>query len=308
MIGLSEVITGKAVQISKMDIRNITQAPDEVDDHQLEAIYQLQKDLMEGYIGKIEKDLPPYPIDVNSRKGQAVLKDMSARVIEEIGEGYESTGLALELLGKYGMNKMIMTKEDHQMLLNHLQNSNEEQADAFAFYVELFLYSNVFPDDIYRYVEKVLFDKYKFTNLKWERNLDCLMQIGLAIFNDRFDDIKVGLYHVLESFDFDTEDEANHVISYIPAFHKISWAFHDCEAKMAWEVAAHISIARNFLKNKPWKQTGVMTDERRYQEEIVLGFIKYMGYLKYCGFTAQSIYVLFFKKHMVNVFRQKSQY
>ena len=69
-----------------MDIRDIKEQAPLVDDKQLEEIYNLQKNLMEGYIGKIEKDLPMYPIDVNSRKGQAVLKDMSARVIDEIGE------------------------------------------------------------------------------------------------------------------------------------------------------------------------------------------------------------------------------
>lgn len=291
-----------------MDIRNIKENPQAVGNKQLEDIYRLQKDLMAGYIGKIEKDLPDYPIDVNSRKGQVVLKDMSARVTEEIGEGYESTGYTLELLQKYGMNKLLMTKEDRQMLLNHLQNSNEEQADAFAFYVELFLYSNVLPEDIYDYVEKVLFNKYNIFNLKWNRDLASLMEIGLALLTDRFVDIQTGLYNVLDDSDFETQEEADHVKGYIPGFHNISWAFHDCEAKMAWEITYHLSVARNYLKNKPWKQTGVMTDERRYQEEIVIGFIEYMGYLKYCGFTAESIHVLFFKKHMVNKFRQKSQY
>ena len=291
-----------------MDIRNIKENPQAVGNKQLEDIYRLQKDLMAGYIGKIEKDLPDYPIDVNSRKGQVVLKDMSARVTEEIGEGYESTGYTLELLQKYGMNKLLMTKEDRQMLLNHLQNSNEEQADAFAFYVELFLYSNVLPEDIYDYVEKVLFNKYNIFNLKWNRDLASLMAIGLALLTDRFVDVQTGLYNVLDDSDFETQEEADHVKGYIPGFHNISWAFHDCEAKMAWEITYHLSVARNYLKNKPWKQTGVMTDERRYQEEIVIGFIEYMGYLKYCGFTADSIHVLFFKKHMVNKFRQKSQY
>ena len=291
-----------------MDIRNIKENPQAVGNKQLEDIYRLQKDLMAGYIGKIEKDLPDYPIDVNSRKGQIVLKDMSARVTEEIGEGYESTGYTLELLQKYGMNKLLMTKEDRQMLLNHLQNSNEEQADAFAFYVELFLYSNVLPEDIYDYVEKVLFNKYNIFNLKWNRDLASLMETGLALLTDRFVDVQTGLYNVLDDSDFETQEEADHVKGYIPGFHNISWAFHDCEAKMAWEITYHLSVARNYLKNKPWKQTGVMTDERRYQEEIVIGFIEYMGYLKYCGFTAESIHVLFFKKHMVNKLRQKSQY
>ena len=290
-----------------MDIRDIREQAPLVDDKQLEEIYNLQKNLMEGYIGKIEKDLPMYPIDVNSRKGQAVLKDMSARVIEEIGEGYESTTYALQLLGKYGFNKNIMTEEDHTMLLNHLQNSNEEQADAIAFFVELMLYCNILPEDIYRYVQNVLLKKYQ-TNKRFYWNLESLMEVGLALLQERFGDITSGLYRVIEDEDFETKEEADHVFSYIPGYNCISLDFHDNEAKLAWEVTYHLSVARNFLKNKPWKQTGVMTDEKALQEEIVIAFIEYLGYLKYCGFTAQSVYVLRFKKHLVNCFRQRSQY
>lgn len=290
-----------------MDIRDIREQAPLVDDKQLEEIYSLQKNLMEGYIGKIEKDLPMYPIDVNSRKGQAVLKDMSARVIEEIGEGYESTTYALQLLGKYGFNKNIMTEEDHTMLLNHLQNSNEEQADAIAFFVELMLYCNILPEDIYRYVQNVLLKKYQ-TNKRFYWNLESLMEVGLALLQERFGDITSGLYRVIEDEDFETQEEADHVFSYIPGYNCISLDFHDNEAKLAWEVTYHLSVARNFLKNKPWKQTGVMTDEKALQEEIVIAFIEYLGYLKYCGFTAQSVYVLRFKKHKVNEFRQKSNY
>ena len=290
-----------------MDIRDIKEQAPLVDDKQLEEIYSLQKNLMEGYIGKIEKDLPMYPIDVNSRKGQAVLKDMSARVIEEIGEGYESTTYALQLLSKYGFNKNIMTEEDHTMLLNHLQNSNEEQADAIAFFVELMLYCNILPEDVYRYVQNVLLKKYQ-TNKRFYWNLESLMGVGLALLQERFGDITSGLYRVIEDDDFETQEEADHVFSYIPGYNCISWDFHDNAAKLAWEVTYHLSVARNFLKNKPWKQTGVMTDEKALQEEIVIAFIEYLGYLKYCGFTAQSVYVLRFKKHLVNCFRQRSQY
>ena len=40
-----------------MDIRDIREQAPIVDDKQLEEIYNLQKNLMEGYIGKIEKDV-----------------------------------------------------------------------------------------------------------------------------------------------------------------------------------------------------------------------------------------------------------
>lgn len=294
-----------------MDIRNIKKVAPDVADGQLEKLYDLQQELMKGYL-KIEKDLPEWPIDVNSRKGQAVLKDMSARVIEEMGEGYESTGYALDLLDKYGYNLDIIPMDDRQMLLNHLQNSNEEQADAIAFYIELMLYSNILPMDIYNYVERVLFVDHRYNNIKaglhWRQNLQGLMDIGLCILEDRFSEVSGGLYNVLDESWFETPEDYEKVKGYTPGYNNLSWDFHDQEAKFCWEVSYHLSVARNFLKNKPWKQSGEMTDEKAYQSEVVIGFIEYLGYLKFVGMDAQSAYVLRFKKHLVNVFRQTSNY
>lgn len=298
-------------RLCNMDIRNIKEVAPDVADGQLEKLYDLQRELMKGYL-KIEKDLPEWPIDVNSRKGQVVLKDMSARVIEEMGEGYESTGYALELLDKYGYNLDIIPMNDRQMLLNHLQNSNEEQADAIAFYIELMLYSNILPVDIYSYVERVIFADPEYNNIKaglhWRQNLQGLMDIGLCILEDRFCGISRRAFHVLDESWFETHEDYEKVKGYTPGYNDLSWDFHDQEAKYCWEISYHLSVARNFLKNKPWKQTGEMTDEKAYQSEVVIGFIEYLGYLKFVGMDAQSAYVLRFKKHLVNVFRQTSNY
>ena len=72
-----------------MDSRNIKEPTPQIEDGKhLEKIYDLQKELLDSYI-KIE-GLPSYPIDVNSKKSQIILKDFTGRVIEELGEGYES--------------------------------------------------------------------------------------------------------------------------------------------------------------------------------------------------------------------------
>lgn len=294
-----------------MDIRNIKEEAPKVGNHQLEKLYELQKDLMKDYL-RIE-GLPDYPIEINSRKGQVVLKDMSARVIEEMGEGYESTGYALEILDRYGFNPLsIQDKkpDDWKMILNHLQNSNEEQADAIAFYLELLIYSNVGPEDIYDYVENIIAKKYPISSNNFERDMQHLMDLGYILLEKRFGYeyglLDNALYRVISSSYIGEEYLKVH--SYTPGFNNLSWEFHDTEAKLCWEVSYHLSVARNFLKNKPWKQSGEMTDEQAYQSEIVLGFIEYLGYLKFVGMTAESAYELRFKKHMVNKFRIRSNY
>lgn len=289
-----------------MDIRSfINEKPVYEDGKELEYLYQLQTGLLDEYLD-IEK-LPKYPININSREGQSVIKDMTARVIEEIGEGYESTTYALQMLDEKGPNFNRWSQEDYQLLLNHLQNSNEEQADALAFYLNLLLYSNIQPEDIYSYCQDKL--KVKFDNLS------DLMAFGIQLLSERFlhndDDNYTFNWKVLsesvmsEYFD---RDDYNKVNVYTPAFHNISWLMHDNEAKFAWEMTYHLSVARNYLKNKPWKQTMELTDEIRYQGEVVYGFLLLLGYFKFIGFTPESLVRLRYCKHLTNLFRIKSKY
>lgn len=291
-----------------MDVRNILEpAPKVADGKYLEAIWDLQKQLLEGYIGKIEKDLPMYPIDIHSFEGQQVLKDFSARVIEETAEGYESTTYALDLVKKYGYNLQALDEVEFEMLLNHLQNSNEEQADATAFFVCLLLYANIDLQDIYDYANKKFGDNKSITKFD---SLKSLMALGYFLHDkqsyimDQQNMFPILTDDALEDFNKDVE----HVRSYIPAFTKACDESHRMEDHMLWSVAYHINISRNFLKNKPWKQTQELTDVTRYAEQVVLGFIKYLGYLAAVGFTPESLYVLFYKKHRVNEFRQTSGY
>lgn len=289
-----------------MDIRNIKDNPPVVEDGKyLESIFELQKLLMDGYIGKIEKNLPPYPISINSEKGQVVLKDFSSRVIEETAEGYESTSAALYLLAQHGFNEDNLNHEQFDMLINHLQNSNEEQADAFAFFVELMIYANISPEDIYEYASKVL--GYQKDS---EITLNDLMMIGYNYhIKEGWGELPSNLFQVVSdaNLEYYNKDVA-HVNSYIPGFRNMNPELHDNEDHMLWKVAYHLNISRNFLKNKTWKQTQELTDGVRYQAEVVKAFIAYCGYLMVMGFTDYTFYVLFFKKHMVNRFRQKSGY
>lgn len=299
-----------------MDCRNFAKEVCQCDPGmELEKIFQLHEGLLEKYL-PIE-GLPHWPINVNKREAQIILKDMSARVIEELGEGYESTTYVLQMLDKLGYNFNRWEREDYRQLLNHLQNSNEEQADAIAFFINLLFYSNIGVDDIKGYIvskglSKLLVDS---TVPKENMSTDFIMMVGLGILSNRFntDDLlsadlrswKIFRESLFEQFSIKDYDK---VASYTPAFHNISWELHDIEAKMCWELSYHLSVARNYLKNKPWKQTGEMTDEQRYQEEIVIAFLELLGYFRFIGFNAESLLQLRYKKHLVCLFRIKSKY
>ena len=296
-----------------MDIRNFWKEVCQCEPGlELEKMLELQESLLEEYL-PIEK-LPHWPLNVNTREAQVILKDMSARVIEELGEGYESTTYVLQMMDNLGCNfNFKWTEETYRQLLNHLQNSNEEQADAISFFFNLLFYSNIDINDIKEYVVAKKLNKLMDSTIpKEDISSEFLMMIGLALLENRFEDAKEN-QHVWNIFNPELFEQFgikgfDRVESYTPAFQNVSWGFHDVEAKMCWEISYHLSVARNYLKNKPWKQTGEMTDELRFQEEVVIAFLELLGYFKYIGFTPSNLLQLRYKKHLVCKFRITSKY
>lgn len=295
-----------------MDIRNIKTPPPEVEKRAfLEKMFDLQKELMEGYI-RIE-GLPRYPLNINSKKSQVVLKDFASRVTEELAEGYESTHLACEIMEKHGWNLNLLSEKEHSMLLNHLQNSNEEQADATAFYLELLIYADITVEDLREYALEKIGDERDY-QLENSPLLDLLMITGIKLLNS-FNPVILdecpgvqNLTPLLRFDNFESIEKYQQVKRYIPGFYNLSQKLHHQEMAYLWQVQYHLGVGRNYLKNKPWKQTGELSDERPYMESLMEGFIKMMGYHSMMGITPDGLYYLFFKKNQVNVFRQKSNY
>lgn len=77
---------------------------------------------------------------------------------------------------------------------------------------------------------------------------------------------------------------------------------------LAWRITEEISEATNTLKNKPWKQTFVATDVAHFQEEVADALHFFVEFLITAGFTPESIFKMYFRKHAVNQFRQESKY
>lgn len=74
-----------------------------------------------------------------------------------------------------------------------------------------------------------------------------------------------------------------------------------------YNTVQHLGLAMNCLKQKPWKQTHILTDEKRFRQHIIDAFRAFCKYLTvYSG--AKEMYDFYFKKNKVNQFRQESNY
>lgn len=292
-----------------MDSRDIKEEP-RIDNQFLESMFIMQEDLIKSYV-RIES-IPAPPIDINTKKSQSLIKDFSARIIEELSEGFESYEAIFKSLED---NQLYFnrTPRDFEALVKdfqNLQNLSEELSDAIHFYLELLIYVNIGPSDILSYIEKfvpeVILEKSLFQEI-----LEDVMDTGAILIKNKYPEIdiyrqsinQIDLYQIAEDFTFKVTHHKLKTLGSVLTMNGLM--VHQC---ILWDITHHINIARNFLKNKPWKQTQMLTQESAFQGELVLGFIILMGYLKILGGNPELVYYIYFKKNLVNRFRIESKY
>lgn len=288
-----------------MDIRNIKIEAPELEVGHLEFIYDKGKEQLLQYMNV--ENLPNYPLDVNTRKSQVILKDFIGRVIEELFEGYESVKEVIEVLDPVGFNTDLLSKKDYVDVLNSLQNANEEQADALGFYITLFIYCNILPEDIYEYCRQA----YGRSII----GLNEVLSLGASrlYLKDTIDSTN-HRYPILDDHWLDIVYGDNSISTraamaeYMPGFNSISSCELDTQMCQLWLVIRELNNARNLLKNRPWKQTEVMTKEIDFQESLVKSFIYYLGYLADRGFDQNKLVTLFNRKQALNMWRIKTGY
>lgn len=69
----------------------------------------------------------------------------------------------------------------------------------------------------------------------------------------------------------------------------------------------HLGLAMNCLKQKPWKQTHILTDQEKFRIHIRDTYRTFCKYLS-CYATVGEMYDYYFRKNKVNQFRQSSNY
>lgn len=70
----------------------------------------------------------------------------------------------------------------------------------------------------------------------------------------------------------------------------------------------NLGMMCNCLKNKPWKQSMMKTDQNAFYGRLSEVWVIYITILVVSGMTAQDIADIYLKKSQVNQFRQRSNY
>lgn len=64
----------------------------------------------------------------------------------------------------------------------------------------------------------------------------------------------------------------------------------------------------NCLKNKPWKQSQILTDTEKFKRLLEAEFSQFIMLCSRAGFNPTTLYDMYMRKNQVNQFRQRSNY
>lgn len=277
-----------------MSIKDVTEEPKLIAEGKyLEDIFDLQMFVVDKYVA-IE-GLPNYPVNINKKENQKVLRDFSDRVIEELAEAFDEYAMVAEITeaNQLWFNHGCKDKA-YEAMVERLVNFNEEQGDALHFVIELLLFANVSPEDIQGWIVKHA--------EKWGVSLESINANTEDILHNA---IQYGGFGYRDDLDFGTK--GTNLLQFATPqdcscigggmfYHQVSL---DISSILLWRITHGFKMANNLLKKKPWKQTEVGTDELAYQYKVVESFIKLMGYYWFMGFDSSSLHRTYFKKNCI---------
>lgn len=284
-----------------MDIRDIKNP--EQPKNTLEEMFRLQQELLDQYTA-IEK-MPAYPLKLDLKASQTIIKDFAARVVEELGEAYESYEKMYHIISDLvllAQHEIITIAELPQEFSNNIYNFSEELSDALHFYLELFLLLGINYKDFTKLCVKygwIPTDEY---GVRTGDLLNCGRKLNEQhlVHSEEAPTIKVEV--PIENQVIPGGDSMLCGTYFIIDISNINMP------QMLWAVTYDLQLVRNELKNKPWKQTGVLTDTNRFTQILVQGFINLFGILAESKMSQAGIFNLYYKKNQVNLFRIKSRY
>ena len=267
-----------------MDVRDIKEEVIYPGYGSFSDLFALQKILVNHYV-KIE-GLPSYPLDINTKKSQDIIKDFSARIIEELGEAFESYEL---------MMNMFHQGESEKDMIPTLQNFNEEIADALHFWLELMIFSGFETAHLKKWME-----------MDWEvsfRNPDLLSEyfkLGAFFVEGAIPMRSLSKRMIIKDEDLNEE--------FLRGGRALSKVIMNNMKIYLWDITYHLQIARNTLKNKPWKQSHMLTDLGQYEDALKKTAYSLFTFLYFVGINKESLFHIYYKKNKVNQFRIQSKY
>ena len=254
----------------------------------LTQMFSMQKELLKHYI-EIE-GLKPYPVDINTKAGQKILKDFSYRFTEELMESYNELVLALEAVEDNNINKAKA----------HAINYRIEVADWVHFFLEILIYSSMEVDMCQGILENHL-SEMNMTEMGSDNTLGTLFKLGNFL-NIKFD-LNIPKHKEFKIFSKLREGEQE-----IEPLRRISRDGLEVHGKLQLEIIYRLMMSMNLLKNKDWSLAEKKVNTLQYYEGLMTTVLVLFQYLDFAGFTELTLFNAYVDKNEINHQRILNKY
>lgn len=235
----------------------------------LNYIFNLQESLLKKY--QVLEGFPGWPLKIDLKGHQMLLKDFIARIIEEMTEAYDE----IELLYHHQINDALGL--DLKSRTHVIHRINEEMADMLHFFIETFVMAGISQAEL-KSLGTLLKDSREIVQKEFilGREIICIPHNERTSLQTACGSLRVNMLKDLNT--------------------------------LLWSFTLSLNRARGALKNKPWKQTSVATNSSKFKEHLIqayntLGLIYY-----FLGMTPEGIVETYRAKNLVNHQRIDSKY
>jgi len=122
-----------------------------------------------------------------------------------------------------------------------------------------------------------------------------------------FEELSDALHFLVEASIIANFQELNILFNKLPVIKTSLGDTQPVEKHMA-QVIFKMGSAANVFKNKPWKVTQMPTDIGQFRIKLFAVWLAFINLWKDLGCGQKQVYVLYCKKHIINKWRQKTNY
>lgn len=266
--------------------------PKIIDGNGFSQMFSMQKELLKSYI-TIE-GLPQYPIDINTRDGQKLLKGFVQRYIEELSEAFDELEMAFE----------AVSSNNKKAAKDNIYNYNIEIADSMHFLLEILIYVGMEEEMI---MEKLCnqLNEHGYGNIIQEGDcLRTLIDTGVFLNNLAGYNKKKINSQAFRIFD---QMETIHDPSIMGGAY-INQEIILLHSTYLWQITHKINKAVNELKNKDWSQTEKLVNTTSFYEKLLDTLIVISQYLDIANINILGVFNSYYLKNQGNLERIKNKY
>lgn len=227
-----------------------------------------QKGLLNEYI--VLEGLPDYPVNLQEKEGQLIIKEFIGRAIEELSEAYDAM---LEAFKAAASN-------NKKTAIRYLSDYNEEISDFWHFLCEILLYSDMDSDNI-----EVMIQGYLSENPQYEgfyrdgRPWKFFLQMGGYINSP---DDRGCIRNKMDRFTIATEDEMIND-PMLCGGRRVSETLIQDHAVLLWQITHELYQLANLLKNRRWTTTERIVNQQQYKYQMVMVLMAVGTYMNFIG-------------------------